>query len=70
MRKVFRNEKDEHDYNLGVYLENGKIELIDSPDASVATNWSKKVNAYTTKGKIIRTAIDEKDYTQTYFLTK
>lgn len=37
--KVFRNEKNEEDFNLGVYLENGKIELIDSTDVSNANNW-------------------------------
>jgi len=30
--KVFRNEKVDHVYNLGAYLDNGRINLIDSED--------------------------------------
>lgn len=54
--KVFRNEKDASAFNLGVYLENGKIELIDSSDTSTAEHWEKKRNAYTTTGKVILSA--------------
>lgn len=37
--KVFRNEKNETEYNLGVYLDNGRIEVIDSTDTSNTSSW-------------------------------
>ena len=30
--KVFRNKKSNKSYNLGIYLSNGKVNVIDSPD--------------------------------------
>ena len=44
--KVFRNEKNESDYNLGAFLERGRIMLIDSEDPADTTNWKMDLNNY------------------------
>jgi hypothetical protein len=44
--KVFRNEKNDTDYNLGAYLETGRIQLIDSVDTSITEKWEMILNNY------------------------
>lgn len=39
--KVFRNEKDDINFNLGIYTAGGGIEIIDSVDTSDTGNWKK-----------------------------
>lgn len=48
--KVFRNEKDDHLYNLGAYLDNGRIKLIDTEDTNNPDSWEMTLNKYGTKG--------------------
>jgi hypothetical protein len=58
VHKVFRNEKQDFEYNLGIYMENGRIEIIDSPDSSDTANWDKALNNYAAKGKLIQIVSD------------
>jgi len=44
--KVFRNEKDDDDFNVGAYLEKGKVMLIDSEDTSDTSKWDLEENSY------------------------
>jgi hypothetical protein len=50
--KVFRNEKTDTDYNLGIYVEGGGIQLIDSENTSDPSKWEKIANTYVTTGDI------------------
>lgn len=50
--KVFRNEKDDINFNLGIYTKGGGIEIIDSVDTSDTGNWKKQSNSYKTSGEI------------------
>ena len=67
--KVFRNEKEEHVYNLGVYLENGRINLIDSEDTTDPRKWKIINNKYTTSGTLISLSSDMEHYRMLYILT-
>jgi hypothetical protein len=67
--KVFRNEKSEHNYNLGAYLDNGKINLIDSEDTTDPTKWEMKNNKFATKGKLISMGSDMEHYRMLYIIT-
>jgi hypothetical protein len=49
---VFRNEKDEKDFNLGAYLERGRIMLINSDNPTDTSSWKMDLNNYETKGKL------------------
>lgn len=67
--KVFRNEKNDNDYNLGIYIEGGGIELIDSSDTSDPSLWAKTANSYKTTGEILQTVCDLEDYRNLYIIT-
>lgn len=51
--KVFRNEKSDHEYNLGAYLDNGRIKLIDSSDTTNPELWEMTLNKYGTQGTML-----------------
>ncbi len=56
--KVFRNEKNQKEYNLGIYVEGGGIELIDSEDTSEPSKWAKTTNSYKTSGELVQMVSD------------
>jgi hypothetical protein len=39
---VFRNEKNDVDYNIGLYLNNNKVKLIDTADVTNSDGWEIK----------------------------
>ena len=67
--KVFRNEKADHEYNLGAYLDNGRIKLIDSEDTTDPELWEMKLNKYGTAGTLISMGSDMEHYRMLYILT-
>lgn len=67
--KVFRNEKADHEYNLGAYLDNGRIKLIDSEDTTDPNLWDMKLNKYGTAGSLISMGTDMEHYRMLYVLT-
>ena len=40
--QVFRNEKDDWDYNIGIYFEDNRVKVIDTDDITVSTKWEIK----------------------------
>ncbi len=68
--KVFRNEKDDHLYNLGAYLDNGRIKLIDSSDTTNPDTWEMTLNKYGTAGELVSISSDMEHYRMLYIITK
>lgn len=67
--KVFRNEKNDHIYNLGAYLDNGRIKLIDSEDTTNPDSWEMTLSKYGTKGELISFSSDMEHYRMLYIIT-
>ncbi len=68
--KVFRNEKDDNLYNLGAYLDNGRIKLIDSSDPTNPDAWEMTLNKYGTAGDLVSISSDMEHYRMLYIITK
>jgi len=51
--KVFRNEKNDTDFNLGAYLETGRIRILDSENTADTSKWEIKLNNYEAKGELM-----------------
>lgn len=54
---VFRNKKDSGAFNVGVYLSNGRLKLLDSKQPHVPDSWAPILSRFGTKGVASKVAI-------------
>jgi hypothetical protein len=55
---VFRNEKDTNNYNLGAFLTNGKLKIIDSEDTTDSSLWKATELDLKVEGEILQMVSD------------
>ena len=67
--KVFRNEKNDVDYNIGLYLNNNRVRVIDTDDVTNSDGWEIKEMSQVTKGTPILYVSEQEHYRMTYVLS-
>ena len=65
---MFRNEKDNWDYNIAIYFDNNRMSIIDTKDVTNTGAWFLVEMPEKTMGKNIQYVSEMEHFRMTYFL--